>query len=132
MSVEGSSGLLGFLLDFATTEELLGVFLHVENNTESSSHVDSLALFVEVTVLLGVGASVSVDVLEGVLLVWASRVDLVVLLWLSDLTLPWHGGGGLLANSFVNFEEVVVVLVSMFGAASPSSFWQVLSEFVSP
>jgi len=51
--------------------------------------------------------------------------------WLGDLPLPWNGGGSLLADSFVNFEEVVMVFVSMLGSASLLSFWEVVSEFVS-
>ena len=43
---------LGGIVDLATTEELLGVGGLIEDNTESSSHVDSLSVGVVVNVLL--------------------------------------------------------------------------------
>jgi len=57
---------LGGVVDLATTEECLGVGCSVENDTEGGSHVDGLTLGVPVDVLSGVGASVTIDVLESV------------------------------------------------------------------
>lgn len=117
VSIEVAGRHLGRLLDFAATEELLGVVSVAEDNAECGSHVDGVALAVEVAVLLGVSASVSIDVLELVLRLWLSRVDGVVTGWLSNLSLPWNAGGGLFANRLVTLEEVVVVDVSMFGVS---------------
>jgi hypothetical protein len=125
VSGEIASRHLGFLSDLATAEELLGVVSVVEDDTESGGHVDGVALAVEVAVLLGIGTSVSVDVLELVLLVWLSGVNVVVVGWLSNLALPWDTGGCLFANGLVALEEVVVVDVSVLG----SSFVHVGAEF---
>jgi hypothetical protein len=117
VSGEVASRHLRFLSDLATAEELLGVVSVTEDDTESGGHVDGVALAVEVTVLLGVGTSVSVDVLELVLLVWLLFVDVVVVGWLSNLALPWDTGGGLFANGLVALEEVVVVDVLVLGVS---------------
>ena len=55
---------LGGVFNFTTTEELLGVGLLIKNDTEGSSHVDSLSFRVIVDVLSGISASVTIDVLE--------------------------------------------------------------------
>jgi len=54
----------GSVFNFTTTEELLGVGLLIKNDTEGSSHVDSLSFRVIVDVLSGISASVTIDVLE--------------------------------------------------------------------
>lgn len=59
--------IFGRVIDLTTTEELLGVGGDVENDTESSSHVDGLAIAVPVDVLLAVGATIAVDVFEVIL-----------------------------------------------------------------
>ena len=60
---------LGGRLNLTTTEEFLGVAILVQDNTKGGSHVDSLALTVPVSVLLGFGAAVAIDVLKSVGLV---------------------------------------------------------------
>lgn len=60
---------LGSVVDLAATEELLGVGVGVQDDSEGSSHVDGMAMVVEVDVLARVSASVTVHVLKGVLLI---------------------------------------------------------------
>jgi len=76
------------VFDLATTEEFLRVGLGVEDDAEGGGHVDSGASAVPVDVLLGVSASVAVDVLKFVGDVGLFVVDWVVLIGLSDLSFP--------------------------------------------
>ena len=89
MSEHVTSSLLRCVFDLATTEEFLGVGTVIEDDTKSSSHVDSVSHNVEVDVLSAVGASVSIDVLEVVLFLRWVVADFIVVGWLSDLTNPW-------------------------------------------
>ena len=77
---------LGRVLDLTTTEEFLGVGTWVQDNAEGGSHVDSVAIFVPVDVLLGVGAPVAIDVLKVVLGRGLVVVDSVMLIGFDDLS----------------------------------------------
>ena len=99
---------LGRVLDLTATEELLGVGGNLKDHTESSSHVDGIALVVEVDVLLGVGAAVAVHILELVSAVRSLVVDLVVVIGLLDLTDPGANSHELLTLGFLDSEEVVL------------------------
>ena len=105
---------LGSAIDLTTTEEFLGVAVSVENDTESGGHVDSLASTVEVDVLLGVSASVTIDVLELV----ASRrrvvIHRIMLSWLLNLANPGAHSHELLTLSLFNFEEIVLTTIIVF------------------
>jgi hypothetical protein len=103
--------ILGSVFDLTATEELLGVRSTVEDDTEGSSHVDSLSSTVEVDVLLGVGASVSVDVLKCVGLIRLVCVDRVVVIRLSDLTNPGTDSHELLTLGLFYLEEVVLATI---------------------
>ena len=103
--------ILGSVSDLTTTEELLGVGLTVEDDTEGGSHVDSLSSAVEVDILLGVGASVAVDVLKLVGDVWFFFVDWVVAFGLSNLTNPGTNSHELLTRGLFYLEEVVLTTV---------------------
>ena len=113
-----SSDVLGSHVDFTRSEELLGVALAVEDDTEGGSHVDSLGVAVPVDVLLGVGASVAVDVLEGVGAVRLVRDNGVVLRGLSDLADPGTHSHELFTLSLLDLEEIGLgtVVVLAFGA----------------
>ncbi len=111
---------LGSGLNLATTEEFLRVRVLVKDNTESGSHVDSVALTIPVCVLLGVGATVTIDVLESVGLVGLLVVDWVMVVGLLDLTDPRANRHKLLTLSLFNLEEVVlatVVVLATIGAS---------------
>ena len=108
------------VFDLTTAEELLGVAGGVENDTESGSHVDSLALAVPVDVLLAVGATIAVDVLEFVLGGGLVVVDGVVLIGFDDLSEPWAHRHELLALSLLHLEEVIfsaVVVLATVGVS---------------
>ena len=112
---------LGSAVDLTTTEEFLGVGCWVKNDTKSSSHVDCLSTAVEVDVLLAVGATVAVDVLELVLSGGLVVVDWVVLIGLDDLSEPGAHGHKLLTLSLLDLEEVIfsgVVVLATIGIAS--------------
>lgn len=66
---------LGSVVDLTATEELLSVGVGVEDNTESSSHIDGLSVGVEVNVLTRVSAPVTVHVLKSILLIGRGGVD---------------------------------------------------------
>lgn len=66
VTVELTVSLSSGIVSLTTSEEALSVRLVVEDNTDSSSHVGSLLLAVEVDVLARVSTSVSIDVLESV------------------------------------------------------------------
>lgn len=102
------SDILGGVLDLATSEELLGVAVLVENDTKGGSHVDGLTLAVPVDVLLGVGASVAVNVLELVSSVRLILVDLVMVVGFSNLANPGTDSHELLTLSLLDFEEVAL------------------------
>ena len=99
---------LGRVLDLTATEELLGVGGNLKDHAESSSHVDGVALVVEVDVLLRVGAAVAVHILELVSAVRSLVVDLVVVIGLRDLTDPGADRHELLTLGFFDSEEVVL------------------------
>ena len=105
---------LGRVVDLTTTEEFLGVGLGVKDDTEGGGHVDSGASVVPVDVLLGVSASVTIDVLEVVLDGWLVWVDGVVLIGLDDLSQPGADGHELLASSLLHFEEVILATIVVF------------------
>ena len=112
---------LGSGLDLTATEEFLGVGCWVKNDTEGSSHVDSLVIAVEVDVLLAVSATVAVDVLEIVLSSGLVVVDWVVLIGFDDLSEPGANGHELLTLSLLDLEEVIfsgVVVLATIGIAS--------------
>ena len=100
------SDVLDVILDLTASEELLSIRSVVQDNTESSGHVDSLVLAVEVDVLLGVGATVAVDVLKFVGLVGALVVLLIVVIWLNDLSEPGTDGHLRLALFLVDLKEI--------------------------
>lgn len=102
---------LGSVFDLTATEEFLGVGLRVKNDTESSGHVDSLAVLVPVDVLLGVSASVTINVLEVVLSGWLVVVHWVVIVGFNDLSKPWTDGHELLTLSFFHLEEVILAVI---------------------
>ena len=103
--------ILGSVSDFTPTEKLLGIGSTVKDDTEGSSHVNSLSLAVEVDVLLGVCASVSVDVLKLIGYIWNLSVVWVVALWLSDLTNPGTNSHELLTLCLFDLEEVVLTAI---------------------
>jgi len=107
---------LGRGIDLTTTEELLGVGLGVQDDTEGGGHVDGAASGVPVDVLTGVSASVAIDVLEVVLDGWLLVVDGVVLIGLDDLSNPGADRHELLAGGFLHFEEVVLATVVVLSA----------------
>ena len=117
---------LGSVVDFTATEELLGVRLAVEDNTESSGHVDGLTVGVPVAVLLGVGASVTIDVLELVLSRGLVVVDWVMLIGLDDLTQPWAHGHELLASGLFHFEEVILAAIVVLSTVAIGGFASLL------
>ena len=82
--------ILGSVVDLTTTEELLllGRASVIQDNTESSSHVDDLALTVEMAVLTGVSATVAKDVVKSVSLIRLVERDRVVVVGLGNLTDP--------------------------------------------
>lgn len=119
MTVLVVSNFLGGVVDFTTTEELLGVAGGVKDDTEGSSHVSGLLVGVPVGVLTGVSASVTVDVLELVGLVGLGVVDGVVALGLDDLSDPGADGHELLALAGVlDFKEVIFGAVGLVHFAS--------------
>lgn len=95
------SGLLGFVLDLATTEELLGVGRLVKNDTEASSHVADVALRVVVNSHSRVLASVAIDVFELVSLIGLRLFNFRMIVGLdSGSSLPGLDGKELL--TFLN------------------------------
>ena len=106
--------ILGSVLNFTTTEESLSVGCSVKDNTESSGHVDGLSTGIEVDVLLGVSASVTIDILELV----ASRrwvvIDRIMLSGLLNLANPGAHSHELLTLSLLNFEEIVLTTIIVF------------------
>lgn len=108
------SDVLGGVSDLTTTEEFLGVGAVVQDDTESSGHVDSVVLGVEVDVLLRVSATVAVDVLKFVGLSGLRVVDRVVVVRLSDLSYPGTDGHELLAFFLVDFKEIVLLAIVVF------------------
>lgn len=86
MVVHVISDILSRAVNFTTTKEFLGVGLGVKNDTEGSGHVNGLSTGVEVDVLLGVSASVTIDVLEIVGNARGILVDIVMAVRLNNLT----------------------------------------------
>lgn len=122
------SNVLGGAIDLAATEEFLGVVGVVKDDTESSSHVDGVALSVEVDVLLGVSATVAVDVLESVGLVGTVIAEIVVGIGLSDLADPGFDGHELLADLLVDLKEVIlgtIVVLSTVAGHTLAGFFVV-------
>ena len=108
--------ILGSVSDLTTTEELLGVGLTVEDDTEGGSHVDSLSSAVEVDILLGVGASVAVDVLKLVSDIRLLVIDFVVAFRLCYLTNPRTNSHELLTLGLFYLEEVVLATIVIFSS----------------
>ena len=103
--------ILGSVSDFTATKELLGVGSTVKDDTEGSSHVNSLSLAVEVDVLLGVGASVAVNILKLVGDVRSVLNDWVVVIRLGDLTNPRTNSHELLTLGLFHLKEVVFLTI---------------------
>lgn len=78
--------ILSSVVDETTTEELLGVGAVIEDDTEGGGHVDGLAGGVEVDVLSGVSASVTVHIVQVVSDIWLRWIDWGVYRgrWLED------------------------------------------------
>lgn len=114
VTVHLTSGFSSTVFNFTSTEEFLGVTLGVEDDTESSGHVDNVSCSVEVNVLARVSTSVSVNVLEGVRLITLLLVRFSVFCGLLDGTDPRLGGLELLTNSLVRlFEETSILRGSL-------------------
>jgi hypothetical protein len=103
--------ILGSVSDLTATEELLGVRSTVKDDTEGSSHVHSLSCAVEVDVLLGVGASVAVNVLKCVGGCRRVSNEVVVNIRLGDLTNPGTNSHELLTLGLFYLEEVVLLTI---------------------
>ena len=88
MRVGIACSLLGLVVDFTTSEELLSVATLIEDHTETGSHVAHFVFVGVVNVLSGVLASVPVDVLDHVLGIWLTLVHLWMILWLLDSSDP--------------------------------------------
>ena len=118
------SNLLGGVVDFASTEEFLGVGGNIKNNTNGSSHVSGLLVLVPVHVLARVSASVAVHVLKLVLGVRLGGVHIVVSGRLDDLAEPGTASTELLSRAGFGSSEVVdlgtvgLVQFAVFGRAS--------------
>ena len=117
--VRVSGDVLGGHVDFTGSEELLGVGVAVKDNAEGGSHVDSLTVAVPVDVLLGVSASVAVDVLKSVGAVGSVSNEWVVVVGLGDLTNPGAECHELFTLSLLDLEEIVLgtVVVLAFAAS---------------
>ena len=97
MMVGRGSSLLRFVLDLATTEEPLGVFILVEDDTEASSHIADVTSGVVVDSHSRVLASVAIDVLELVGLIGLRLLNLRMVIRLdSGSSLPGLDGEELL------------------------------------
>ena len=106
--------ILGSVLNFTTTEESLSVGCSVKDNTESSGHVDGLSTGIEVDVLLGVSASVTIDVFEIVLSCRRISVDGVMIVWLNNLSDPGADRHELFTLSLFYLEEVIFTAIVVF------------------
>jgi len=108
------SDVLSSAINLTATKEFLGVVLVVKNDTKGSSHVDGLSTGVEVDVLLGVSASVTIDVLEIVGDARGILVDGVMVIRLDDLTFPRKYRHELFTLGFFYFEEIVFATTVVF------------------
>ena len=93
----------------------------VQDDTKAGSHVAKLAVRIVVNVLARVLASVSVNILQLVFLLWWLLVHGWVIIWLRNCTDPWPNRQEFLRccclfDLFVKVEEVVL--------------WSVLVKFV--
>lgn len=104
--------LLGFVLDFATTKELLGVRLLVQDDSEASSHVDDFAFWVIVHVLPRVLTPIPIHVLKTVARVWLTLVDSRMILGFFNCTKPGLDRQELLTSCYfrdllIEVEEII-------------------------